>query len=107
MNPPQNMVALRQANDVKQGRARIRRDLKAGKRIAAIIRRPPREMQTMVVSDLLRCLPRVHTTSAAKILQTAQVGWARQLGGLTQREREALLLAIANRHPRLAARGAV
>lgn len=108
MSPAQNMLALNQANEIKYARAEIRRELKAGERtVANIIRRPPRAMRTMLVSDLLRSLPRVHTTSAAKILNRAQIGWARRLGGLTEREREALLLAIATRHPRLAARGAV
>jgi hypothetical protein len=54
------MRALRQANEIRIGRARLKRELASGRaRIEDIIAQPPKFVQTAKVYDLLLALPKV------------------------------------------------
>ena len=86
------MRALRQANETRKGRARLKKDLAAGKvRIEEVLARPPDFVQTAKVYDLLLALPKVGPARAARTLSHCRIAHSKTVGGLTDRQRAELI----------------
>lgn len=91
----QRMEALELANRVRCYRAQLKRDIRAGRKSALdILRNPPEEVETMKVWDLLLAMPRVGQTKANKFLWRTRTSPSKTLGGLSIRQRSALLDAL-------------
>jgi hypothetical protein len=85
------MDALRRANEIRAGRARLKRDLKAGRvAIGPLLLDPPPFLETAKVFDMLLALPRHGRVKATKILHSCRVAPGTTFGALTERQRTEL-----------------
>ena len=88
----QRMRALRQANEIRIGRARPKKELAAGKvPIEAVLARPPKVAKTARIYDLLLALPKVGPARAGRSLTRCRIAPSKTLGGLTKRQRAELI----------------
>jgi hypothetical protein len=88
---PQHMQALAHANRIRLARAALKRDVRSGSSNAAtVVRECPYEVETMTVSELLRAQQRWGRTRARKFLASLALNENRQLGRLTERQRQML-----------------
>jgi hypothetical protein len=95
---PQHMQALAHANRIRLARAALKRDVRAGISSAAnVVRDCPYEVETMTVSELLRSQQRWGRTRARKFLASLALNENRQLGRLTDRQRQMLARELENK----------
>ena len=88
----QRLRALEQADEVRTARAELKRELAAGKiELAAILADPPPCARTARVRDLLVALPRIGAVRAGHVLGHCGIAHSKTLGGLTDRQRGALI----------------
>ena len=88
---PQHMQALAHANRIRLARAALKRSVRSGDASAAdVVRSCPFEVQTMTVSELLRAQQRWGRTRARKFLSSLALNENRQIGRLTDRQRQLL-----------------
>ncbi len=91
----QRRQALERANAVRANRAKLKRDLAAGRAdLAPLIRNPPEFATSAKVVDLLVSLPKIGQVKAHRILSHARIAPNKTLGGLTDRQRDELLNLI-------------
>jgi len=89
--PPQHMQALAHANRVRLARASLKRSVLAGQLdVEKVIRTCPWEVATMTVGELLRSQRRWGRTRARKFLASLALNENRELGRLTERQRNVL-----------------
>lgn len=88
----QRMAALRRANGVRSARARLKRDLKAGRTsIHDLLHSPPEFVLTAKVFDMLLAVPKYGRVKANRVLQQCRVSPAKTIGGLSERQRRELI----------------
>ncbi|WP_308807173.1 integration host factor, actinobacterial type [Actinomyces sp. 594] len=91
----QRRRASARAVAAKKRRARIRRDLKAGRlrlpEVLAAVDAGDRALARMRVRDLLLALPRVGPTTAYLVMDEVGIAESRRLAGLSTRQRAELL----------------
>jgi len=86
------MRALRQANQVRVGRAQLKKELATGSvRIEEILAQPPEFAKTAKVYDLLLALPKIGPAKAARSLAHCRIAPSKTVRGLTERQREELI----------------
>jgi S13-like protein len=91
----QRLRALRQANEIRIGRARLKKDLAAGSvPIGEVLARPPDFAKTAKVYDLLLALPKVGPARAARSLTHCRIAPSKTVGGLTERQRAELIALL-------------
>lgn len=89
--PPQHMQALAHANRVRLARASLKRSVLAGQLdVGQVIRKCPWEVETMTVGELLRSQRRWGRTRVRKFLTSLALNENRELGRLTERQRNVL-----------------
>ena len=89
--PPQHMQALAHANRVRLARASLKRSVLSGRLdVVQVIRTCPWEVETMTVGELLRSQRRWGRTRARKFLSSLALNENRELGRLTERQRDVL-----------------
>ncbi|MDP2709796.1 MAG: integration host factor, actinobacterial type [Solirubrobacteraceae bacterium] len=87
----QRLEALDRANDIRTRRARLKRDLKAGRRaIDPLLLDPPEFMLTARVLDTLLAVPKYGQVKVHKILTQCRISPAKTIGGLSERQRREL-----------------
>lgn len=86
----QTRNALRGANLIRRNRARLKRRIRAGGSIQAVIANPPKCARTATVEEALIWPHRMGKFRARRILRWADVSGTRTLGNLTDRERQSL-----------------
>jgi hypothetical protein len=89
----QRMAALAEANRVRESRAAVKRDLKAG-RVSLVDALEHPDCGSALVIDLLLALPRVGRTIANRAMARARVSTVKTVGGMTERQRAALLVEL-------------
>ena len=88
----QRMDALQRANDIRTRRARLKKDLKAGRvQIQALLLDPPECLQTAKVFDMLLAVPKYGRVKANRILTQCRISPSKTIGGLSQRQRAELV----------------
>jgi hypothetical protein len=88
----QRMEALQRANDIRTRRARLKRDLKAGRQpIHQLLLEPPEYLETAKVFDLLLAVPKYGRVKVNKILAQCRISPSKTIGGLSQRQRTELV----------------
>ena len=88
----QRLDALRRANDIRTRRARLKRELKAGRvQIQGILLDPPDYVQTAKVFDLLLAVPKYGRVKANRILTQCRISPSKTIGGLSERQRAELV----------------
>ena len=91
----QRMEALRRANDIRSQRARLKKDLKAGKaNIHALLLNPPEYVQTAKVVDMLLAVPKYGRVKSNRILNTCRISPSKTIGGLSERQRAELVAQL-------------
>ena len=97
----QRMDALKRANEIRTQRARLKRDLKAGReQIHGLLLDPPEYLLTAKVFDLLLAVPKYGRVKVNRILTHCRISPSKTIGGLSERQRNelvAFLRAIARR----------
>lgn len=94
----QRMAALGQANAVRTYRANLKRDVKAGrKNIVDLLINPPEKIETMKVVDLLLSTPKMGRVKVDKLLRQCHISPSKTVGGMSQRQRDGLLLLLGRR----------
>jgi hypothetical protein len=88
----QRMDALRRANEIRTERARLKRDLKAGRaQIQVLLLDPPEYLLTAKVFDLLLAVPKYGRVKANRILTQCRISPSKTIGGLSERQRNELV----------------
>ena len=88
----QRMDALKSANDIRTRRARLKRDLKAGRiHIHGLLLNPPEYLKTAKVSDLLLAVPKYGRVKVNRILTHCRISPSKTIGGLSERQRKELV----------------
>jgi len=88
----QRMEALQRANDVRVQRAKLKRDLKAGRvHIERILLSPPEFVSTAKVFDMLMAVPKFGRVKAARLLNQCRISQSKTVGGLSERQRTELV----------------
>lgn len=93
------MIALRQANNVRSRRAKLKRQLREGEvRLEEVIAAPADYLATAEVFDLLVAAPGIGPVKAARLLTTARVGQSKSVSQLTERQRGCLIEILNRQH---------
>ena len=88
----QRMDALKRANEIRTRRARLKRDLKAGRmKIHGLLLDPPDYLQTAKAFDLLLAVPKYGRVKANRILTHCRISPSKTIGGLSERQRNELV----------------
>jgi hypothetical protein len=88
---PQHMQALAHANRVRLARASLKRAILANQiDVTDVVRNCPWEVETMTIGELLRSQRRWGRTRVRKFLSLLALNENRQLGRLTDRQRNVL-----------------
>ncbi len=86
------MAALERANGIRSARARLKRDLKAGRAsIHDLLQAPPDYVATAKVFDMLLAVPKYGRVKANRVLQQCRVSSVKTIGGLSERQRRELI----------------
>lgn len=92
--PPQHMLALKRANEVRLGHADLKRAILSGRTTFAAALTDPRARGSLTVSDLLKAQRRWGSTRARKFLNRVQICETKRVEALTDRQRRALIAAM-------------
>ncbi|HEX2160921.1 MAG TPA: integration host factor, actinobacterial type [Thermoleophilaceae bacterium] len=88
----QRMDALKRANEIRTERARLKRDLKAGRiQIHGLLLDPPDYLTTAKVFDLLLAVPKYGRVKVNRILTHCRISPSKTIGGLSERQRNELV----------------
>lgn len=88
----QRMDALERANEVRTRRARLKRDLKAGRvQIHGLLLDPPEWLETAKAFDLLLAVPKYGRVKVNRILNHCRISPSKTIGGLSERQRKELV----------------
>jgi hypothetical protein len=88
----QRMDALKRANEIRTRRARLKRDLKAGRtQIQGLLLDPPEYLQTAKAFDLLLAVPKYGRVKVNRILTQCRISPSKTIGGLSERQRNELV----------------
>jgi hypothetical protein len=88
----QRRDALERANVVRTERARLKREMKAGRVLVAdLLADPPEFIETMKVWDLLVAVPKLGRVKVNAMLRKEAVSPAKTVGGLSVRQRALLV----------------
>ena len=88
----QRMDALKRAHEIRTQRARLKRDLKAGRcQIHGLLLDPPDYVATAKVFDLLLAVPKYGRVKVNRILTHCRISPSKTIGGLSERQRNELV----------------
>jgi hypothetical protein len=88
----QRLDALQRANAIRSERARLKRDLKAGRySIHTLLLDPPEFVETAKVFDMLLAVPKYGRVKVNKILAHCRISPSKTIGGLSERQRSELV----------------
>ena len=88
----QRMDALQRANEIRTRRAKLKKDLKAGRvSIHVLLLDPPEYVLTAKVFDMLLAVPKYGRVKVNKVLQQCRISPSKTIGGLSQRQRSELV----------------
>jgi hypothetical protein len=86
------VIALRQANQVRSARAKLKQDLRAGKvRLEQILATPADYLASAEVFDLLVAAPKIGPVKASRLLTIARISPSKTVGDLSERQRTHLI----------------
>jgi hypothetical protein len=88
----QRLDALERANEVRTGRAKLKKDLKGGRKsIHRLLLEPPELIETMKVFDLLLAVPKYGRVKVNKVLTQCRISPSKTIGGMSERQRNELV----------------
>lgn len=92
----QRMAALAEGNRIRSYRARVKKDLHKG-RVSPRVPFEDPDFASMKVIDLLLHMPGVGRVKANRLLKLAEASPSKTVGGLSPRQRDALLALLPDR----------
>jgi hypothetical protein len=93
------MTALRQANEVRSSRARLKRRLRDGRvRLDEVLATPADYLATAEVFDLLLAAPKIGPAKAARLLTRARASQSKTVSQLSERQRGRLIELLGSQH---------
>lgn len=94
----QRMDALKRANGIRTQRAKLKKDLKAGRvKISVLILDPPEWLLTCRLFDLLLATPKYGRVKTNRVMNLCRVSPSKTLGGMTERQRKELVTQLSVR----------
>src|ERR1700753_818154 len=88
----QRMEALKRANDIRTARAKLKKDLKAGRsNIHTVLLDPPEDVMTAKAFDMLLAAPKYGRGKTNRILTQCRTSPSKTIGGLSERQRPELV----------------
>lgn len=94
----QRMDALAKANHIRTERARLKRELKAGRlSIHALLLDPPEYLESAKVFDMMLAVPKYGRVKVNKILAHCRIAPSKTIGGLSDRQRSELIALLRGR----------
>jgi len=88
---------LRRANEIRIGRAQLKKDVASGSvRISDILARPPACAQTQKLDDLLLALPKYGPARVARLLAHCRISPSKTVAGLSDRQRLELIERLSS-----------
>lgn len=88
----QRLDALNRANVVRTKRAKLKKDLKAGRAsIHAVLTDPPEYIETAKVFDVLLAVPKYGRVKVNKVVTQCRISPSKTVGGLSERQRDELV----------------
>jgi hypothetical protein len=88
----QRMRALRRANEIRTRRAKLKRDLKAGKvKVESLLLDPPEYVLSAKAFDMILAVPKYGRVKANRILSQCRISPSKTIGGLSERQRGELV----------------
>ena len=91
----QRMDALERANEIRCKRARLKRELKAGRtQIEEILLDLPPYLASATILDLLIWTPKRKRIKATRVLRRCQITPSRRVGALTERQRQIIIAEL-------------
>jgi len=97
----QRLAALAKANDVREARARLKRELQAGERsLAHTLKQPPQYIYNMRIGELMTAPRGFGTVRATKLLAGCAIAYSRRIGSLSERQRIVVAEAVDNEYER-------
>ena len=94
----QRLDALDRANAVRTERAKLKRELKAGRAtIDRLLTDPPPFVETAKVFDMLLAVPKYGRVKVNKILTQCKISPSKTVGGLSERQRRELVAFMRRR----------
>jgi hypothetical protein len=97
---PQHLRALEHANRIRLARADLKRKIGSGRVSAAdVVSNPPSEVEGMSISELLMSQRRWGRARCRRLLLSLNLPENKRIGTLTDRQRVALRLLLAERTP--------
>lgn len=96
---PQHLRALEQANRVRLARAELKRKVALQKTsVVEVVRACPWEAESMSISDLLMSQRRWGRARCRRLLVSLGIPENKQIGTLTERQRDALVTGLSARY---------
>ena len=100
---PQHLHALARANEIRLARASTKRAIAAGTvRVADVLLDCPAEIERMEIGELISCQRRWGGQRTRRLLSTVPVVETKLVGALTERQRLAIVDALAGLQSELA-----
>lgn len=94
----QRKEALKRANEIRSRRARLKKDLEAGRtQIHSLLLDPPDYLLTAKVTDLLVKVPKYGRVKVQRALNHCRISPSKTFGGLSERQRHELVAYMRNR----------
>jgi hypothetical protein len=88
----QRAQALGRANEIRIGRAQVKRDLHQGRvEISQLLAAPPASIESAPLLEILLAVPKLGPVKTTRLLRQAGISEAKTVGGLTDRQRARLL----------------
>jgi hypothetical protein len=94
----QRMRALEKANDIRTRRAKLKRDMKAGKaKVETLLLDPPDYVLSAKAFDVIIAVPKYGRVKANRILSQCRISPSKTIGGLSERQRGELVAQLRRR----------
>jgi hypothetical protein len=92
------MRALEMANEIRTKRAKLKKDLKAGKvKIDVLLLDPPEWLGSAKVFDIILAVPKYGRVKVNRILNHCRISPSKTIGGLSERQRAELVALLRRR----------
>lgn len=94
----QRLRALEAANEIRTRRAKLKKDLKAGRaQIEGLLIDPPEYLGSAKVFDLMLAVPKYGRVKVNRILNQCRISPSKTIGGLSVRQRAELVALLRRR----------
>lgn len=94
--PPQHMIALRRANEVRLGHSALKREVGAGRITVIAALTDSRATGSLTIAELLRAQRRWGRVRARKFLQLLDISENRRVDALTERQRKLVATSLSH-----------